>query len=111
MLTVNFLFKLDVQKAEESEIRLPTSVGSLKKQDSSRKVFISAVLTMLKLLLHGLQKILENSERDGNIRPSDLPLKKSVCTSGNNSYNWTCNRLVANRKRHTSKLYFVSLLI
>ena len=37
MLTVNFLFKLDVQKAEESEIRLPTSVGSSKKQESSRK--------------------------------------------------------------------------
>ena len=27
----------------------------------------------------------ENSERDGNIRPSDLPLEKSVCKSGTNS--------------------------
>ena len=28
---------------------------------------------------------LENSERDGNTRPPDLPLEKSVCRSGNNS--------------------------
>ena len=31
------MFKLDLEKAEEPEIRLPASVGSLKKQDSSRK--------------------------------------------------------------------------
>ena len=28
---------------------------------------------------------LENSERDGNIRPPDLPLEKSICMSGSNS--------------------------
>ena len=32
---------------------------------------------------------LENSERDGNTRPPDLPLEKSVCRSRSNSYNWT----------------------
>ena len=32
---------------------------------------------------------LENSERDGNTRPPDLPLEKPVCRSGSNSYNWT----------------------
>ena len=31
------MFKLDLEKAEEPEIKLPTSVGSLKKQESSRK--------------------------------------------------------------------------
>ena len=31
------MFKLDLEKTEESEIKLPTSVGSLKKQESSRK--------------------------------------------------------------------------
>ena len=31
------MFKLDLEKAEEPEIKLPTSTGSLKKQDSSRK--------------------------------------------------------------------------
>ena len=50
--------------------------------------------------------------RDGNTRPPDLPLEKSVCRSGSNSYNWTwTNRLVPNRKRSTSRLYIVTLLI
>ena len=34
---------------------------------------------------------MENSERDGNTRPPDLPLEKSVCRSGSNSSNWTWN--------------------
>ena len=49
--TVNFqMFKLDLEKAEEPEIKLPTSVGSSKKQESSRKTSISALLTMPKPL-------------------------------------------------------------
>ena len=40
--------KLDLEKAEETEIKLPTSVGSSKKQESSRKTPISALLTMPK---------------------------------------------------------------
>ena len=40
------MFKLVLEKAEEPEIKLPTSAGSLKKQESSRKVSISALLTM-----------------------------------------------------------------
>ena len=49
--TMNFqMFKLDLEKAEEPEIKLPTSVESLKKQESSRKTFTSAVLTMPKPL-------------------------------------------------------------
>ena len=45
--TVNFqMFKLVLEKAEEPEIKLPTSAGSLKKQESSRKTYISALLTM-----------------------------------------------------------------
>ena len=48
---MNFqMFKLDLEKAEESEIKLPTSIGSLKKQESSRKTSISALLTMPKPL-------------------------------------------------------------
>ena len=44
---VNFQkFKLDLEKAEEPEIKLPTSAGSSKKQDSSRKTTVSALLTM-----------------------------------------------------------------
>ena len=40
------MFKLVLEKAEEPEIKLPTSTGSLKKQESSRKTSISALLTM-----------------------------------------------------------------
>ena len=40
---MNFqMFKLDLEKAEEPEIKFPTSVGSSKKQESSRKAFTSA---------------------------------------------------------------------
>ena len=44
------MFKLDLEKAEELEIKLAISVGSSKKQESSRKTSISALLTMPKPL-------------------------------------------------------------
>ena len=44
------MFKLVLEKAEEPEIKLPTSAGSWKNQESSRKTFISALLTMPKPL-------------------------------------------------------------
>ena len=44
------MFKLVLEEAEEPEIKLPTSAGSLKKQESSRKTSISALLTMAKPL-------------------------------------------------------------
>ena len=44
------MFKLVLEKAEEPEIKLPTSTGSWKKQESSRKTSISAFLTMPKPL-------------------------------------------------------------
>ena len=48
---MNFqMFKLDLEKAEEPEIKVPTSDGSLKKLESSRKTFTSALLTMPKPL-------------------------------------------------------------
>ena len=48
---VNFqMFKLVLEKAEEPEIRLPTSAGSLKKQENSRKISTSALLNMPKPL-------------------------------------------------------------
>ena len=44
------MFKLDLEKAEEPEIKLTTSSGSSEKQESSRKTSISAFLTMPKPL-------------------------------------------------------------
>ena len=80
---MNFhMFKLDLEKAEEPEIKWPTSAGSSKKQKISRKTSISALLTMPKPLT--VWKV-ENSERDGNTRPPDLPLEKPVFRSRSNS--------------------------
>ena len=45
------MFKLDLEKAEEPEIKLPTSAGSLKKQECSRKIPTSALLIMPKPLI------------------------------------------------------------
>ena len=51
MWTESFwMFKLDLEKAEEPESKLPTSAGSLKKQGNSRKTSISVSLTLLKPL-------------------------------------------------------------
>ena len=49
-----------LEKAEEPEIKLPTSVGSSKKPESSRKTSISALLTILKPMC-GSQQTVENS--------------------------------------------------
>ena len=44
------IFKVVLEKAEEPEIKLPTPAGLSKKQESSRKTYISALLTMPKPL-------------------------------------------------------------
>ena len=51
------MFKLDLEKAEEPEIKLPTSFGSWKKQEISRKTSTSALLTMPKPLTVGHNKL------------------------------------------------------
>ena len=51
MWTENFqMYKLGLEKAEELEVQLPTSDGSSKRQESSRKTSISPLLTMPKPL-------------------------------------------------------------
>ena len=52
MCTESFqVFKLDLEKAEEPEIKLPTLTGLSKKQESSRKISTSALLTTPKPLI------------------------------------------------------------
>ena len=79
--------KLVLEKAEEPEIKLPVSTGSSKKQGSSRKTSISALLTMSGPLTMWITTnwCVENSSRDGNTRPTDLPPEKCVCRPGSNS--------------------------
>ena len=110
--TMNFqMFSLDLEEAEEPEIKLLTFVWSSKSKRVPEKTYNSALLTVPKTL-SGSQQTLGKSSRDGNTRPPDLPLEKPVCRSRSNSYSWTWNnRLVPNRKRSMSRLYIVTLLI
>ena len=78
------MFKVDLEKAEEPEVKLPTSTGSLKKQESSRETSTSA-FDYAKAFDCVDHNKLENSSRDGNIRLLDLPIEKPVCRSGSNS--------------------------
>ena len=73
------MYKLDLEKVEEPEIKLPTILGSQTKQDNSRKkkkdiyFFFIDYTTVFDCVDHNK---LENSEWDGNTRPPDLPLQK-----------------------------------
>ena len=79
------MFKLVLEKAEEPEIKLPTSTGYLKKQEFQDKLYICFIDYAKAFELGGSQQTVENSERDGNTRPPDLPLDKSLYRSGSNS--------------------------
>ena len=113
MWTVNFLmFKLVLEKAEEPEIKLPTSAGSSKKQESSRKTSTSVLLTMPKpwtvWITINCGKFWKSWEYQTTwhaswetymqVRKQELELDMD-------------NRLVSNRKRSTSRLYIVTLFI
>ena len=77
------MFKLDLEKAEETETKLPTSVGSQKKQEFQKNIYFCFIdyAKAFDCVDHNkLWKIL----RDRNTRPPDLPLEKSVCKSRSN---------------------------
>ena len=78
------MFKLDLEKAEEPEIKLRTYVGSLKKQEFQKNICF-CFTDYAKVFDCVDHNKLENSERDVNTRPPDLPPEKSVCRSGSNS--------------------------
>ena len=78
------MFKLDLEKAEEPEIKLLTSTGSSKSKRVSEKLYFYSIYYAKAFDCVDHNK-LENSERDGNSRPPDLPLEKPVCRSGSNS--------------------------
>ena len=85
-MNVNFqMFKLDLEKSEEPEIKVPTTTGSLKKQETFRKISTSALLTMPKPLTVWITINCGKTEGDEDIRPPDSPLEKPVCRSGSNS--------------------------
>ena len=81
---MNFqMLKLDLEKAEEPEIKLPTYIGLLIKQESSRKTSISALLTMPKPLTVWITTNWKFLKQMGI--PDHIPLEKSVCRSRGSS--------------------------
>ena len=105
------MFKLDLEKAEESEIKLPTSAGSSKMQESTRKTSTSALLTTPKPLTVWITinwKILKEMEIPDLLtcllRNPYAGQEATVKTTWNNI-------LVPNRKRSTPRLFIVTLLI
>ena len=84
--TVKFLmFKLDLGKTEETEINLPTFVGSLKSKRVPRKRLFLLYWLGRSLWLCGSQQTVKNSSRDSNTWPSDLLPEKPISRSGCNS--------------------------
>ena len=83
---MNFwMFKLDLKKAEEPEIKLPTSTGQKSKRNMFQKNIYFCFIVYAKAFdcvdPNKLCKIL----RDGNTIPPKLPLEKYVYRPGSNS--------------------------
>ena len=72
------------RKGRGIRYKLPTSTGSSKKQEFQKNIYF-CFIDYAKAFDCVDHNTLENSERDGNTRPPDLPLEKSVCRSGSNS--------------------------
>ena len=84
--TENFqMFKLDLEKAEEWEIKLPISVGSLKIKGVWEKHLLLLPWLYQRLWLCGSEQTVGNSSRDGNTRLPYLAPEKPVCRSRSNS--------------------------
>ena len=81
------MFKLDLEKAEESEIKLPSSSNCwiIEKAREFQKNTYFFFIDYAKAFDSVDHNKLENSSRDGNTRPPDLPVEKPVCRSGSNS--------------------------
>ena len=110
--TENFqMYKLDLEKAEEPEIKLPTFAGSSKKQENSRKTSISALLTMPKPLtvwiIINCGKFFKRWEYQ-----AILPVSWEICMQiKKQQLELDMEQLVRNWERNISRLYIVTLFI
>ena len=78
------MFKLVLEKAEEPEIKLPHPLDHGKSKKFQKNIYFCFIdyVKAFDCVDHSkLWKIM----RDGNTRPPDLPLEKTVCRSGSNS--------------------------
>ena len=73
------------RKGRETRDQIANIHWIIKKARVPEKHLLLLHWLLWSLWLGGSQKALEYSERDGNTRPLDLPLEKSVCRSGSNS--------------------------
>ena len=108
------MFKLDLEEAGEPEIKLPTSVGSKKRQESSRKTTTSASLTTLKPLTVWITtnwKILQELGIPDHLtcllRNLYVGQEATVRTGHGNWEQWTHSKL----GKEYVRLYTVTLLI
>ena len=124
------MFKLDVEKAEEPEVKLPTSVGSSKKQEKSRKTSTSALLTRPKLLSVVLEKTHDSPLDKKEIKPVNPKaldcavhnklwkilkemgildhltcLLRNLCAGQEATVRTVNNRMVPNQESSMSRLY------
>ena len=84
--TVNFqMFKLVLEKAENQRSNCQHLLDHQKSKRVPEKHLFLLYWLCQSLRLCGSQYTVENSERDGNTRPPDLPLEKPICRSGSNS--------------------------
>ena len=82
-MTVNFqMFKLDLETAEEPEIKLPTSAGSLKKQENSRKISTPALWIYTKAFEHVDQNKLWKILKEMGIPDHLTCLLRNLCAVG-----------------------------
>ena len=82
---MNFqMFKLEIEKAEEPENNWQHLLDHQKAREFQKNIYF-CFIDYAKAFACVDHSKLENSERDGNTRPPDLPPEKSVCRSGNNS--------------------------
>ena len=105
------MFQLDLEKAEEPEIKLPTSVGSYKKQENSRKTSTSALLTMPKPLTVWITtnwKILKETGIQDHLTcllRNLYPGQEATVRTGHGTTD-----LPPNQERSMSRLYIITLL-
>ena len=99
------MFKLVLEKAEEPEIKLPAFIGSLKKEESSRKTYTSALLTKAKPLTVWITTNSGKFFKRGAYQTTLPAPEKSICRSRSNSQNRTWNNgLVPNWERSKSRI-------
>ena len=100
------------KNVEELEIKLPTFIESPKKQESSRKTSTSALLTMPKPLTVWITINCGKFLKNGNIRPPDLPPRKSVFRS-RSKLKLDMEQMAGfkSEKEYVKSLYIVTLLI